>query len=138
MSKKPLVIILSVLAALVLLVVLFAGAIIGLVFYSISQSDATKTAKTFLRGNERLKQDIGEVKDFGSFITGSVKSQNNNGDATLYIKVIGEKRTTNATVVLMYRAGRNWRVINATYENEAGQTVDLLNQGGTDPSPPEP
>jgi hypothetical protein len=135
MSKKPLVIILSVVAALVLLVVLFAGAIIGIVFYSISQSDATKTAKTFLRGNERLKQDIGEVKDFGSFVTGSVKSRNNNGDATLYIKVIGEKRTTNATVVLMYRAGRSWRVINATYENEAGQTVDLLNQGGTDPPP---
>jgi hypothetical protein len=137
MSKRPLVIILSVLAALVLLVVLFAGAIIGIVFYSISQSDATKTAKTFLRNSERLKQDIGEVKDFGKIITGSVKSRNNNGDATLYIKVIGEKRTTNATVVLMYRSGRNWRVTDTTYENEAGQTVDLINQGDTD-TPPEP
>jgi Cytochrome oxidase complex assembly protein 1 len=138
MSRKPLFIILGVLAALVLLVVLFAGAIIGIVFYSISQSEATQTAKTFLRNNERLKQDIGEVKDFGTFITGSVKSRNNNGDATLYIKVIGQKRTTNATVVLMYRSGRNWRVIEATYENEAGQTVDLMGQGDTDPSPPEP
>jgi hypothetical protein len=138
MSKRPLVIILSVLAALVLLVVLFAGAIIGIVFYSVSQSDAAKTAKTFLRNSERLKQDIGEVKDFGSLITGSVKSRNNNGDATLYIKVIGQKRTTNATVVLMYRSGRNWRVTEATYENEAGQTVDLIGQEETDPSPPEP
>jgi len=137
MSKKPLAIILSVLAALVLLVVLFAGAIIGIVFYSISQSDAAKTAKTFLQNNERLKQDIGEVKDFGKIITGSVKSRNNSGDATLYIKVIGEKRTTNATVVLMYRSGRNWRVTDATYANEAGQTVDLINQDGTD-TPPEP
>ncbi|HVG34198.1 MAG TPA: cytochrome c oxidase assembly factor Coa1 family protein [Pyrinomonadaceae bacterium] len=138
MSKRPLVIILSVLAALVLLVVLFAGAIIGIVFYSVSQSDAAKTAKTFLRNSERLKQDIGEVKDFGSLVTGSVKSRNNNGDATLYIKVIGQKRTTNATVVLMYRSGRNWRVTEATYENEAGQTVDLIGQEETDPSPPEP
>lgn len=135
MSKRTIVIILSVVAALVLLIVLFVGAILGIVFYSISQSDATKTAKAFLQANERLKQDIGEVKDFGTIITGSVKSRNNDGDATLYIKVIGEKRTTNATVILMYRSGRNWRVINATYENEAGQTVDLLNQGGTDPPP---
>lgn len=136
MSKRTLVIILSVVAALVLLIVLFVGAILGIVFYSISQSEATKTAKTFLQSNQRLKQDIGEVKDFGSFITGSVKSRNNSGDATLYIKVIGEKRTTNATVVLMYRSGRNWRVTDATYENEAGQTVDLINQDGTD-TPPE-
>jgi len=136
MSKRPLVIILSAVGALLLIVVLFVGAILGVVFYSISHSDAAQTAKSFLRANERLKEDIGEVKDFGSLITGSVRSRNNNGDATLNIKVIGERRTTNATVALMYRAGRNWRVTAATYTNEAGQTIDLLGAYGTDT--PEP
>jgi hypothetical protein len=133
MSKRTLVIILGVVGALVLLGVLFVGAILGVVFYSISHSAAAQTAKSFLQSNERLKQDIGEVKDFGSIITGSVNTQNNSGEANLNLKVIGERRTAPATVVLMYRAGRNWRVTAATYTNEAGQTVDLLNQYGTDP-----
>jgi hypothetical protein len=130
MTKKTLVILLSVLGGLVLLVVLFVGAILGIVFYTISHSEAAQTAKSFLRGNEKLKQDIGEVKDFGSILTGSVNTQNNSGDATLNIKVIGERRTVNATVVMMYRAGRNWRVTDATYVNEAGQTVALLDKYG--------
>lgn len=133
MSKRTLLIILSAVGALVLLVVLFAGAIIGIVFYTISHSEAAQTAKSFLQTNERLKQDIGEVKDFGSIITGSVNSRNNSGEANLNLKVIGERRTTNATVVLMYREGRNWRVTAATYTNEAGQTIDLLGAYGTDP-----
>src|SRR4051812_43235865 len=105
MTKKTLVILLSVLGGLVLLVVLFVGSILGIVFYTISHSEATQTAKGFLRSNEKLKQDIGGVKDFGSIITGSVNTQNNSGDATLNLKVIGERRAVNATVVLMYRAG---------------------------------
>jgi hypothetical protein len=131
MTKKNIVIILSILGVLALLVVLFVGAILGIVFYSISQSEAARTAKSFLQSNERLKQDIGEVKEFGSIITGSVKSHSDSGDATLYIKVIGERRTVNATVVLIYRSGRNWRVTEANYRNEAGQTVELLDKYGT-------
>ena len=140
MSKRSLVGILSAVGALMLLGVLFVGAILGIVFYTISHSEAAQTAKSFLQSNESLKQDIGEVKDFGSIITGSVNTRNNSGDATLNLKVIGERRTTNATVVLMYRAGRNWRVTDATYQNEAGQTVDLLGPYGTDPpaQPPAP
>ncbi len=137
MTRKNLVILLSVLGALVLLVVLFAGAILGIVFYSLANSDAAKTAKSFLQSNEKLKQDIGEVKDFGSIITGNISSKNNSGDAALGIKVIGEKRTVNATVVMIYKAGRNWRVTDASYINEAGQTVELLDKYGTDTPPPD-
>ncbi|HEX8144249.1 MAG TPA: cytochrome c oxidase assembly factor Coa1 family protein [Pyrinomonadaceae bacterium] len=135
MTKKTLIIILSVVGALVLLVVLFVGAILGLVFYTLSRSEAAQTAKGFLQSNQKLKQDIGEVKDFGSIITGNVNTQNNSGEATLRIKVIGERRTVNATVVLMYREGRNWRVTDATYINEQGQTVELLDKYG--PASPE-
>lgn len=126
MTKKTIVILLSVLGALALVVVLFVGAILGIVFYTISHSEAARTAKGFLQSNEKLRQDIGQVKDFGSIITGNVNTQNNSGDATLNIKVIGERRSANATVVLMYREGRSWRVTDATYTNEAGQTVDLV------------
>lgn len=135
MTRKSIVILLSVLGGLVLFVVLFVGAILGIVFYTISNSEAAQTAKGFLRSNEKLKQDIGEVKDFGSLITGNINTQNNSGEATLGIKVIGERRRVNATVVMMYREGRNWRVTDATYVNEAGQTIDLMDKYGTPPSP---
>lgn len=70
---------------------------------------------------------FGEVKDFGTFVSGSVNIHNSNGDATLSLKVIGERRTVNATVDLIYRDGRQRRVTAASFRNEAGQAVDLLN-----------
>jgi Cytochrome oxidase complex assembly protein 1 len=133
MSTKKLVIVIgSILAGLALLVVLFAGAIIGGVFYTINNSDAAATAKDFLRSNEKLKQDIGEVKDFGYFVTGSINAHNDSGDASLNLKVIGERRTTNARVDLMYREGRKWRVTDASYQSESGQTVGLLDKYGSE------
>jgi len=36
---------------------------------------------------------------------------------------------------LIYRNGRPWRVIGASYRNEAGETINLLNPYD---SPPEP
>ena len=129
-TKKLVIIIASIFAVLALIVALFVGAIVGGVFYAINNSEATTTAKNFLRSNEKLKQDIGEVRNFGYFVTGSIKSRNNDGNASLGLKVIGERRTVNAAVSLMYREGRKWRVTDASYQNEQGQTVDLLEPYG--------
>ncbi|MGI9166412.1 MAG: cytochrome c oxidase assembly factor Coa1 family protein [Pyrinomonadaceae bacterium] len=127
MTTKKIVIIVAAVAFTVgLLVLLFVGGIVGIAFYSIGKSEAAVTAKDFLRNNERLKQDVGTIKDFGSFITGNINIHNNDGDAVLNLKVIGERRTVNATVELVYRSGRPWRVTAASYKNEPGEIVDLL------------
>jgi len=126
-AKKIIMIVGAVVLALGLIVVVFVGGIIGITLYSVGRSDAAETARTFLRSSERLKQDIGEIKDFGSFVTGNINIQNNNGNATISLKVIGERQTVNASVDLIYRSGRPWRVVAASYRNAAGQTVDLLN-----------
>ncbi|MGB7925892.1 MAG: cytochrome c oxidase assembly factor Coa1 family protein [Pyrinomonadaceae bacterium] len=131
-TKKLVVIIGSIIAGLLLVIALIVGAIVGGVFYTIGRSEATQTAKDFLRSNEKLKQDIGEVKDFGYFVTGSINSRNDDGDASLNLKVIGERREARATVTLMYRQGKNWRVTDAYYRNEAGQTVSLLDKYGAE------
>lgn len=125
-TKKIVLIVVGVMVAVGLLVALFVGAIVGFALYSIANSQAATAAKEFLRTNERLKQDIGEVKDFGWIITGTVNIANNDGNASLNLKVIGERRTINATVDLAYRTGRPWRVTGATYKNQAGELVDLL------------
>lgn len=133
-TKKLLITILGILFGLALLVALFAGVIVGVAFYTIGHSEAAVTAKNFLKQNEKLKQDIGEVKDFGTFITGSLNTQNGEGNATLYLKVIGARRNVNATVNMISTQERAWRVTDASYVNEAGQTIELLDKYG-DSSP---
>ena len=132
-TKKLLIIVFGILGALALLVVIFAGGIIGIAFYAIGNSEAATVAKSFLKQNEKLKKDIGEVRDFGSFVTGSINAQDSAGTATLNLKVIGARRTVNASVSLTYGQSRQWRVTDASYVNEAGQTVSLLDRYGESP-----
>ena len=126
-TRKIVVIIVSVVVVLGLIVTLVVGGIVGAVFYKINNSDAANVAKEFLRNSAQLKQDIGAVKDFGSFITGNVNITNGDGSAQLNLKVIGEGKTVNATVEMIFRSGHQWRVTSASFRNEAGETIDLLN-----------
>ena len=126
-TKKIVVIIASVLIVLGLIIVLFVGGIVGFVFYGIGNSDAANVAKDFLRNSARLKQDVGEVHDFGKFVTGNINVNNGEGTAQLNLKVIGERKEVNAAVELAYRNGHQWRVTAASYRNETGETIDLLN-----------
>ncbi len=125
--KKTVIIIVSVVVVLGLIAALVVGGIVGAVFYGINNSDAAGVAKNFLRANEKLKQDIGEVKDFGKFITGNINTANGDGAAQLDLKVIGERKTVSATVEMIFRSGHQWRVTSASYRNETGETIDLLN-----------
>jgi len=65
-TKKIVLIIVGVVLALGLIVALFVGGIAWFAFRAIANSEAAETARTFLRNNETLKEDIGEVKDFGT------------------------------------------------------------------------
>jgi hypothetical protein len=138
-NKKVVLVIAGVVAGLALLVALFAGGIVGFVFYTLNHSEAAQTARTFLRQNERLRQDIGEVNNFGWFVTGNVHGEAGNGQATLTLKVIGARKTVSADVELAYRNGSHWRVVSAAYRNDAGRTVPLLdNYDGATIDEPEP
>jgi cbb3-type cytochrome oxidase subunit 3 len=133
-TKKIILIIVGILAVLVLIVALFAGGITYFVFRTIGHSEAADAARVYLRNNEKLKQDIGEVNDFGSIITGNINVSNGDGVATLYLKVYGAKKTVNARVDLAYRSNRNWRVTDASYEGD-GKTVDLMQAYNPAPLP---
>lgn len=126
-TKKILLIIGGVVAVLGLVVVLFVGGILWVAFSTIGKSEAAQTAKTFLRQNEKLKSDIGDVQDFGFWVTGNINSHNTDGEATLNLKAIGARKTVPASVNLAYRNGRDWVVVAASYTNDAGQTVNLFN-----------
>ena len=131
-TKKILLIVGGVVVVLGFLVVLFVAAIVGFALYSVGNSEAATKAKDFLRTSDKLKRDIGEVKDFGSIVSGSINLHNGSGEATLRLKVIGEQETVNATVDLALVQGGNWRVSSASYINSAGQTIDLLDPYDTE------
>jgi hypothetical protein len=126
-NKKIVIIVVSVVVVLGLLAVLFVGGIAWFALRAMGNSEAAETARTFLRNNEVLKRDIGEVKDFGWLVSGNINSTNGDGAAQLNLKVIGERKEVNATVELIYRSGRPWRVTAASYRNEAGEVINLLN-----------
>ncbi len=125
-TKKILLIVGGVVIVLGLIVAVFIGGIVGFALYSVANSQATAKAKAFLRSSEKLKTEIGTVKDFGSIVTGSVEVANGNGEATVHLKVIGDRETVNASVQLVYANRGDWRVSAASYQNREGQTVDLL------------
>ena len=135
-TRKIILIIAGILAVLALVVALFVGGIFWFVFHTIGNSEAAAASRTYLRNNEVLKQDIGEVKDFGSFVTGNVNVSNGDGEATLYLKVIGAKRDVNARVDLSYRSNQNWRVTGASYDRD-GRTIDLMKPYEQSPPPSE-
>jgi thioredoxin 1 len=124
-TKKAVLIAVGIVGGLAVVVALVAGGILGFVFYSLDHSEAAQTAKTFLRDSPKLKQEIGAVRDFGWFTTGSVNAQGALGNAELHLKTNGERESVNATVVLSYRSGHEWRVVDAYYDDKAGQRIYL-------------
>lgn len=132
-TKRLLLIVFGILGGLFLLVALFVGAVLGLAFYSISKSEAALTAKNFLKQNQKLREETGEVRDFGSLITGSINMEGTDGTATLYLKVIGARRKVNATVSMVYGHTGQWRVTDASYVNDAGETIYLLDKYNDSP-----
>src|SRR5829696_2891282 len=125
-AKKIVFIVGAVVVVLGFLVVLFVGGIVGFALYQVGNSQAALKAKAFLRNSEKLKLETGEVKDFGTIVTGSVSLHDGTGEATVNLKVIGERKTVNASVHLVLVSGSAWRVSSASYVNESGQTVELL------------
>jgi hypothetical protein len=136
-TKKLILVIAGIVAVLALIIGIVFGGIAWFTLHKINNSEAAETARTFLRHNETLKQDIGEVKDFGWFTGFNVNVQNTDGEATLNMKVIGEKRTVNVRVDLSYRNNRSWRVTGASYERD-GNTIDLVQGYGPSPTPKPP
>jgi hypothetical protein len=124
-NRKIVLIIVGIVVTITIVFLIFVGGIVGVALYSVSNSEAANTARNFLKNSEKLRADIGEVKDFGSIVTGSVNINNESGQATVNIKVIGANETVNASVDMVFIHGREWRVVSASYVNNSGQTIHL-------------
>jgi predicted membrane protein len=125
-TKKSVFVVGGVLVALALLTTIFIVVIVLFGLYTVKNSESAEKAKTYLRSTEKLKQDIGEVQNFGNIVTAAINDRNGNSEVTLKLKVFGERKTVNATVDLILVQGYAWRVTSASYVNSNGQTIPLL------------
>ena len=125
-TKKVMLITGFVLVVLGLLTSIFLIAIVFFGLYTVKNSDSAEKAKEYLRRSEKLKDDIGEVQNFGNIVTAAINDRNGNSEGTLKLKVFGERKTVNATVDLMLVQGNTWRVTSASYVNSNGQSIKLL------------
>jgi hypothetical protein len=125
-TKKIVQVVGGVFVAFLLLTVVFVLAIVGFGLYTVTNSELADKAKDYLRKNEKLKQDVGEVKDFGNIVQAAIDDRDGNSEVTLKLKVIGERKTVNATVDLILVQGNAWRVTSASYINSLGQKIPLL------------
>jgi len=74
-----------------LCIVLFAGGIIGGVMGAIKNSEAYKMSLEILEKSPHVREEIGNIKSYGWFPSGSVNVSGSTGDAKLSISVTGEK-----------------------------------------------
>jgi hypothetical protein len=125
-AKKIVFIIGSVLTVLMVLTAIFVVAIVYFGLYTVNRSEPAEKAKAYLRNNEKLKQDIGDVQNIGNIDTVGINDRNGDSEVTLKLRVYGANKTVNATVNLMLVQGNAWRVTSASYVNSNGATVKLL------------
>lgn len=124
--KNPAKFLLVFIPSLLVVLAIVVGLILGITYYSLNQSDAAEAGRKFLRSNELLRNDIGVVKDFGRFISGHLRSGSSVGEASLKFKVYGERKTVTATVTMVSKENRGWRVVAADYINDQGRRVTLF------------
>ena len=125
-AKKIVQIVGSALGVLMVLMFVFILAIVGFGLYTVKNSESAEKAQDFLRKNEKLKQDIGEVKNFGNLVMASINDRDGNTEVTMKLKVYGERKTVNASVDLMLVQSNTWRITSASYVNSNGQKINLL------------
>ena len=127
MTKKKIVLMVGgMLAVLAVVILVFILGIFFLGFYTVKNSESAEKAKAYLRTNEKLKQDIGEVQNFGNIVTGAINDRNGESEVTLQLKVFGARKTVNATVNLMLVQSNTWRVTSASYVDSNGEKINLL------------
>jgi hypothetical protein len=78
--------------------------------FSIKNSTAYQTAIWFLASNEKVKEQIGEVRNFGAFPGGEIQFKNGYGHAVLNITVYGLKGSVSAQVLLIKEPEQMWEV----------------------------
>lgn len=105
---------------------LFAGAIVGVVMYAIRSSDVAQLTLVTAQASPEMKAELGEPMEIGWFITGSVKSNGGNGQADVHLPIAGPNGSASVHAIASKKTGGVWEFTEMTALIEGkGKTLDL-------------
>lgn len=113
----------------------FLGFIFTVVVGSMRSSEPYRESMERARRDDRVIAALGTPIEPGIFISGSINTQNNNGDADLSIPIHGPKGKARIHVVGTKESGR-WSYSRMTVTPEQGEPIDLLRRELLDRAPP--
>ncbi len=116
---------------LVLLFVLFVGALVSLAMGAMKSSDVYRQAVAKARTNPTVVEKLGTPVAEGYFVSGNINVQNDSGNADLQIPISGPKGKAVIHAVATKSAGK-WEYSRLTVSIEGQPAVDLLE---SEPSP---
>ena len=99
-------------------------------------SGPSAASKDFLKADPTVKEQIGEIKDFGLFPSGGFNEVNGEGTARLTFSLKGTKGEGKAELGLVKHKGKEWQVV-AGKLTVAGREFILREGAMPQGSPPE-
>ena len=105
--------------------VAFIAFIVFVVFASIRSSEPYSTAVARARGDARVVEALGTPIETGWFVSGSIKTNNRDGECDLSVKLNGPKQSGYLRVVGTRDDGR-WTYTRMTVTPKTGPVIDLL------------
>ncbi len=107
--------------------------LVGIVFISIlfavndfiKDSEPFKIASSFVKENQQIKDDLGEVTETAPWFPSSLKTSGSTVRVQLTLRVEGKNGTGKAYVTLVYLRDR-WQITTASYENRQGKVSSLI------------
>jgi hypothetical protein len=101
----------SIVGIIVLYVVVTVGNTI-----KISNSESYEIAKDYVKNNESIINQLGEIKKFGSFPSGAIKTINGIEHAQIELSAEGNIKKSNI-VVIMEKNGKEWEIKDFYYND---------------------
>lgn len=91
----------------------------------IKDSEPFKIASSFIKENQQIKDDLGEVTETSPWFPSSLKTSGSTVYVRLAIRVEGKNGSGKAYVTLVYLRDR-WQITAASYENRQGKESPLI------------
>jgi tetratricopeptide (TPR) repeat protein len=91
----------------------------------IKDSEPFKIASSFVKENQQIKDDLGEITETSPWFPSSHKTSGSTIEVQLAIRIEGKNGTGKAYVTLVYLRDR-WQITAASYENRQGKVGQLI------------
>jgi len=90
----------------------------------VRDSEPFKIASSFVKENQSIREDLGEIKDIYPWFPSSFKSAGDTIRVRLTLRIEGKNGTGKAFFTLVY-VRNSWQVTTAAYENRQGKLITL-------------